>query len=55
MFGEYRERLPVLGEITETEMIVGHERIQRRREVAEEGPRLKLPLQRSTDGRETDE
>ena len=35
--------------------IVGHERLQHRREIVEEGSRLKLAVERPRDGRETDE
>ena len=55
MFGEHRERPPVVGEVSDTEPIVGHERMQCGREIVEEGPRLKLGVERPRDGGETDE
>jgi len=54
MFREDRERAPVVGEVTDPEAIVGYERLQRGREIVEEGPRLKLRVQRARDGLETD-
>ena len=55
MFGEHREGSSVVGEVPNTEAIVGHQRVQPRREVVEESPRLNLSFKRPRDGRETDE
>ena len=55
MLGEHRNVRRSGGEVTETETIVGDDGVQRGGEVVEEGPGLKLRLERPTDGRETDE
>src|SRR4029453_2784702 len=54
MLGEDRERPSVVRQVADTEPIVGDERLQRRREIGEEGSRLKLAVERPRDRLETD-
>jgi hypothetical protein len=55
MFGEDRERAPVIGEVADTQPIVRDERAQNGREFVQEGPRLKLRFERPPDSGEEDE
>ena len=50
VFGEDRDRAPVIGEVADAQPLVWDERAQNGREIVQEGPRLKPHLERPPDG-----
>jgi len=46
---EHREGAAVVAEVSDSEAVVGYDRLQRSREVVDESPGLKFPVERPRD------